>query len=145
MPSTTSNLLFLIAFIALLPLQVSAFGAGDIPDFAYLHNKAFRHEDIENILTEVAKTAGILATGSGMLQFAQSIMAAGSGHGGSKFDKGDVKKVYFGNWLRDHSQALDIGGLSKLSADTLILIVAILSFMVRTFIHFLMDVYGSRE
>ncbi|KAH9968682.1 heterokaryon incompatibility protein Het-C-domain-containing protein [Russula dissimulans] len=118
MPSTTSNLLFLIAFIALLPLQVNAFGAGDIPDFSYLHNKAFRHGDIENILTEVAKTVGGLATGSGMLQFAQSIMAVGPS--GSKFDKGDIKKVYFGNWLRDHSQ---------LSADTLVLIVAVLSFM----------------
>jgi len=143
MPSTISNLLFLIAFISLLPLQVSAFGAGDIPDFSYLHDKAFRHGDIENILAEVAKTVGGLATGSGMLRIAQSIMAVGSS--GSKFDKGDIKKVYFGNWLRDHSQALDIGGLSKLSSDTLVLIVAVLSFMVRTFIHLLMDAHGDRE
>ncbi|KAI9511719.1 heterokaryon incompatibility protein Het-C-domain-containing protein [Russula earlei] len=127
MPSTTSNLLFLITLISLLPLQVSAFGAGDIPDISYLHNKAFRHGDIENILTEVAKTAGSLATGGGILQLAHSVLASGAG--GSKFDKSDVKKVYFGNWLRDHSQALDIGGLSKLSSDTLVLIVAVLGFM----------------
>lgn len=37
--------------------------------------------------------------------------------------------MYFGNWLRDYSQALDINSLSKLSADTLILIVAVLGFM----------------
>jgi len=37
MSSLTPGLLFLTVFIALLPLQVSAFGAGDIPDFAYLN------------------------------------------------------------------------------------------------------------
>jgi len=94
MPSTASNVLFLIGFISLLPLQVSAFGAGDIPSFSYLENKAFRHGDIEEILTEVAKTAGGLATGGGILQMAQSVMAAAGGSG-SKFSKGDVKKVYF--------------------------------------------------
>jgi len=128
MPPTASNLLFLIGFISLLPLQVSAFGAGDIPSFSYLENKAFRHGDIEEILTEVAKTAGGLATGGGILQMAQSVMAAAGGSG-SKFSKGDVKKVYFGNWLRDYSQAMDIGGLTKLSSDTLVLIVAVLGFM----------------
>ncbi|KAI9444928.1 Het-C-domain-containing protein [Lactarius indigo] len=124
MPSLTPGLLFLTIFIALLPLQVSAFGAGDIPDFAFLNDKAFRHGDIENILTEIAKTAGGVVTGGGILQFAQSVVAAGSG--GSKFSKSDVKK---GNWLRDYSQAMDIAGLSKLSADTLVLVVAVLGFM----------------
>lgn len=127
MPSLTPGVLFLTIFITLLPLQVSAFGAGDIPDFAFLNDKAFRHGDIENILTEIAKTAGGVVTGGGILQFAQSVVAAGSG--GSKFSKSDVKKVYFGNWLRDYSQAMDISGLSKLSADTLVLVVAVLGFM----------------
>ncbi|KAH9004156.1 Het-C-domain-containing protein [Lactarius hatsudake] len=124
MSSLTPGLLFLTIFIALLPLQVSAFGAGDIPDFAFLNDKAFRHGDIENILTEIAKTAGGVVTGGGILQFAHSVVAAGSG--GSKFSKNDVKK---GNWLRDYSQAMDIAGLSKLSADTLVLVVAVLGFM----------------
>ncbi|KAH9178845.1 Het-C-domain-containing protein [Lactarius sanguifluus] len=127
MASLTPGLLFLTVFIALLPLQVGAFGAGDIPDFAFLNDKAFRHGDIENILTEIAKTAGGVVTGGGILQFAQSVVAAGSG--GSKFSKSDVKKVYFGNWLRDYSQAMDIAGLSKLSADTLVLVVSVLGFM----------------
>ncbi|KAH9081787.1 Het-C-domain-containing protein [Lactarius deliciosus] len=127
MSSLTPGLLFLTIFIALLPLQVGAFGAGDIPDFAFLNDKAFRHGDIENILTEIAKTAGGVVTGGGILQFAQSVVAAGSG--GSKFSKSDVKKVYFGNWLRDYSQAMDIAGLSKLSADTLVLVVSVLGFM----------------
>jgi ATP-dependent protease HslVU (ClpYQ) peptidase subunit len=61
---------------------------------SFFTDKAFRHGDIENILTEIAKTAGGLATGGGILQFAQSVIAAGSG---SKFSKADVKKVYFVN------------------------------------------------
>ncbi|KAF8273017.1 Het-C-domain-containing protein [Lactarius quietus] len=132
MPSLTPSLLFLTIFIALLPLQASAFGAGDIPDFSFLNDKAFRHGDIENILTNLAKTSGGLVTGGGILQLAHSVLAAGSG--GSKFSKNDVKKVYFashfrGNWLRDYSQAMDIAGLSKLSSDTLVLVVAVLGFM----------------
>ena len=35
-----------------------------------------------------------------------------------------------GNWLRDYSQAMDIAGLSKLTGDTLVMIVAILGFVV---------------
>ncbi|KAI0068034.1 Het-C-domain-containing protein [Artomyces pyxidatus] len=126
MHSLTATLLILTVFV-IFPARVKAFGAGDIPDFSYLNNKAFRHGDIENILTEVAKTVGKGASAAGFLSFAQSIL--NSGAGGTKFNKGDVKKVYFGNWLRDYSQAMDIGGLSKLSADTLVLIVAVLGFM----------------
>jgi Heterokaryon incompatibility protein Het-C len=35
--------------------------------------------------------------------------------GGKKFSKLDVKRVYFGNWLRDYSQAVDVYCLSKTS------------------------------
>ena len=56
-------------------------------------DKAFRHGDIENILTELLKSTGSAAAGGGLLEFAQTILSAGSG--GSKFNKGDVKKVYF--------------------------------------------------
>jgi hypothetical protein len=108
MSSLTPGFLFVTIFIALLPQQASAFGAGDIPDFAYLNDKAFRHGDIENILTDIAKTAGGLVTGGGILQFAHSVVAAGSG--GSRFSKNDVKKVYFGNWLRDYSQVRTASG-----------------------------------
>ncbi|KAJ7805214.1 Het-C-domain-containing protein, partial [Mycena olivaceomarginata] len=94
---------------------VHAFGAGDIPDFAFLNDKAFRHGDIENILSTLAKSAGHAA--------------ATSGPGGPKFTSGDIKKVYFGNWLRDYSQCMDIGGLSKLTAESLVLIVSVLGFM----------------
>ncbi|CAL1694230.1 unnamed protein product [Somion occarium] len=127
MNNFTTTLLILTVLVVLLPTETYAFGAGDIPDFAYLNGKAFRHGDIEGILSELAKTAGHAAGGGGLLGFAQSMISAASG--GAKFSKEDVKKVYFGNWLRDYSQAMDIAGLSKLTADTLVLIVGVLGFL----------------
>ena len=59
---------------------VWAFGAGNIPSFAYLDGKAFRHGDIEDILAEIfKKTAG------GFLSR------------GAKFGGLDIKRVYFGS------------------------------------------------
>lgn len=70
---------------------------------------------------------------------------------GPKFNARDVKRLYFGNWLRcvnsnvlyplllffvcltciarDFSQVVDVGGLSKLTADSLVLIVSVLGFV----------------
>lgn len=122
--SRLSTTLFLfIVVIALLPVETYAFGAGNIPDFSYLHDKAFRHGDIESILETLIKSAGGAASGS-FLRIAHSMIS-----NGAKFNKSDVKKVYFGNWLRDYSQAMDISGLSKLTADSIILIVSVLGFM----------------
>jgi hypothetical protein len=59
-----------------------AFGAGNIPGYAYLEGKAFRHGDIEDILVELfKKSAG------------GSLLKLGSG---TKFAGLDVKRVYFG-------------------------------------------------
>ncbi|KAF8167442.1 heterokaryon incompatibility protein Het-C-domain-containing protein [Crassisporium funariophilum] len=127
-PSLTNAFLLLTVLVILLPAETYAFGAGDIPDFAYLNDKAFRHGDIENILETLVKNAGGAAIGgTSLLGFASSVIKHVAG--GSKFSKSDIKKVYFGNWLRDYSQAMDIAGLSKLSADTLILVVSVLGFM----------------
>ncbi|KIM47583.1 hypothetical protein M413DRAFT_203701 [Hebeloma cylindrosporum] len=130
-PTALANtFLLLTILVVLLPVETYAFGAGDIPDFAYLNDKAFRHGDIESILETLVKSAGGAAIGGsahGILGFASSVIKHVSG--GSKFSKSDIKKVYFGNWLRDYSQAMDIAGLSKLSADTLVLVVAVLGFM----------------
>ncbi|KAG7452166.1 Het-C-domain-containing protein [Guyanagaster necrorhizus] len=126
-PANTINILLAVTILLVALPSAHAFGAGDIPDFAYFNNKAFRHGDIENILETVVKSAGRAAAGGGILGFARKVMDNASG--GSKFNKGDIKKVYFGNWLRDYSQAMDIAGLSKLSADTLVLVVSVLGFM----------------
>jgi Heterokaryon incompatibility protein Het-C len=67
--------------------------------------------------------------------------------GGRKFSKLDVKRVYFGNWLRDYSQAVDVnarysyaelditdnnnqvGSVKYVSAEAVRLIVWVLGFM----------------
>lgn len=53
-------------------------------------------------------------------------MAAGNNQ---KFSKLDVKRVYFGNWLRDYSQAIDVGGLKQLPAETIRILLWCLSFI----------------
>lgn len=40
-----------------------------------------------------------------------------------------VKRVYFGNWLRDYSQAMDVGTLKGLPYDTIRILVWMLSFL----------------
>lgn len=108
---TIVNIFLVLTVLVVLSPGVRAFGAGDIPDFAYLEGmlvalivcagvlliitigKAFRHGDIESVLEELAKTAGYAAGGSGLLGFASSMLNAAKG--GSKFSKMDVKRVYF--------------------------------------------------
>lgn len=107
---------FLLVFTVLLVLTPStyAFGAGDIPDFAYLNgeicradthqnsfnwligyylDKAFRHGDIEAILETLVKNVGGSAAGGGLLSFATSVLESATG--GAKFNKMDIKRVYF--------------------------------------------------
>lgn len=40
-----------------------------------------------------------------------------------------IKRVYFGNFLRDYSQALDIGTLKSVNSETIRILVWVLSFM----------------
>ena len=49
--------------------------------------------------------------------------------GGKKFSKLAVKRVYFGNWLRDYSQAVDVGAVKYVSAEAVRLILWVLGFM----------------
>lgn len=120
MPSNTA-LLFLLVFLFAVCLSgngVYAFGAGNIPSFAYMEGRAFRHGDIEDVLAELAK--------KGASGFA---LASVIGKGGSKFGGLDIKRVYFGNWLRDYSQAVDIAGLSKLPLQTILNLCMALGFL----------------
>ncbi|ESK96198.1 heterokaryon incompatibility protein het-c [Moniliophthora roreri MCA 2997] len=118
----TSSLLILTIILLVLSTETYAFGAGDIPAWAYLNAKAYRHGDIEGVLSDLVKNA---STGGSVFAFAKKIL----GKDGPKFKGSDIKKVYFGNWLRDYSQAMDIAALGKLSGDTILLIVSVLSFM----------------
>lgn len=49
--------------------------------------------------------------------------------GGKKFSKMDVKRVYFGNWLRDYSQAVDVGTVKYVSAEAIRILLWVLGFM----------------
>ncbi|TFK17376.1 Het-C-domain-containing protein [Coprinopsis marcescibilis] len=126
-PNIYTTFLFVATLCVLLP-QAQAFGAGDIPDFAFLNDKAFRHGDIESILANLAKSAGRASIGgTGLIGIATSVYQAAAGP--PKFNRADIQRVYFGNWLRDYSQAMDIAGLSKLSKETLVLVLSVLGFM----------------
>jgi len=106
--STNTSLWLAVGVVLLfIATPVSAFGAGDIIDVSNIDKVNYRHGDIENTLLEL-------------------IMAAGSN---TKFGKLDVKRVYFGNWLRDYSQAIDVGGLKQLPAETIRILLWCLSFM----------------
>lgn len=48
---------------------------------------------------------------------------------GKKWTSMMVKRTYFGNWLRDYSQAVDVGSLKGANADTIRILVWVLGFM----------------
>ncbi len=49
--------------------------------------------------------------------------------GGKKFNKLMVSRVYFGNWLRDYSQAIDVGTVKAVSAEAIRLLLCVLGFL----------------
>ncbi|KAL4066987.1 heterokaryon incompatibility protein Het-C-domain-containing protein [Scleroderma yunnanense] len=120
MPNNLTVFLVLLVVLAfcLSDSGVHAFGAGNIPSFAYMEGKAFRHGDIEDALSELLKKGA--AGGFGLASLISK---------GSKFGGLDVKRVYFGNWLRDYSQAVDIASLKKVNIQTIINLCMVLGFM----------------
>ncbi|GJP89611.1 hypothetical protein AnigIFM59636_010927 [Aspergillus niger] len=101
----THALLVLGLLLVLLPTQTWAFGAGNIASISAVEGKNWRHGDIEDMLKTIAFIKG------------------------HKWTSMMVKRVYFGNWLRDYSQAMDVGTLKSLPAETIRILVWILSFM----------------
>lgn len=55
---------------------------------------------------------------------------------GQKWTSMMVKRVYFGNWLRDYSQAVDVGSLKGVSAPTIRILVSIDAFLVLCFKYY---------
>ncbi|KAF8429678.1 heterokaryon incompatibility protein Het-C-domain-containing protein [Tirmania nivea] len=84
-----------------------AFGAGNIVSVSQAAGKNWRHGDIEDTLLELFMSQA----------------------GRAKFDRLAVKRVYFGNWLRDYSQAIDVGGLKQLPKETIRVMLWVLSFV----------------
>lgn len=103
--SRGSILLTLAICLVLLPGRAHAFGAGNIPSIAQVEGHNWRHGDIEDTLATIAFLHG------------------------KKWSSMLIKRVYFGNFLRDYSQALDVGTLKSCNADTIRILVWVLSFM----------------
>ncbi|KAL2211684.1 Het-C-domain-containing protein [Sarocladium strictum] len=100
----------LVGLIVLLGLagKAHAFGAGNIASLSKVEGQNWRHGDIEDALLTLAMAKGI---------------------GGKKFNKIMVSRVYFGNWLRDYSQAIDVGTVKSVSAEAIRLLLCILGFL----------------
>ncbi|OWP02310.1 hypothetical protein B2J93_1272 [Marssonina coronariae] len=109
MPSLSpSTLLLSAALVLLLAAPAHAFGAGNIASVAKIEGSNWRHGDIEDTLLTLLMSRGA---------------------GGKKFDKMSVARVYFGNWLRDYSQAIDVGTVKYVSAEAIRILLWVLGFM----------------
>ncbi|KAI0408000.1 heterokaryon incompatibility Het-C [Xylaria palmicola] len=100
-----SALLVLALVLVLMPAKVAAFGAGNIPSIAQVEGHNWRHGDIEDMLKTIAFLHG------------------------KKWTTLLVQRTYFGNWLRDYSQAVDVGSLKGVNAETIRILVWVLSFL----------------
>ncbi|KAJ3190088.1 hypothetical protein HDU85_000379 [Gaertneriomyces sp. JEL0708] len=102
----------LIVLLAGIIAHADAFGAGNVKSLAAIEGEAFRHGDLEDALKDVRRRPK-----KHWWNFSEY------------FDDLDLKRVYFGNWLRDYSQAVDVATLSLgLPRDVLKAVVALLSF-----------------
>lgn len=104
-PPSTINVLLILTFLLLIVHQASAFGAGNIASISKIEGRNWRHGDIEDVLKTVAHLKG------------------------HKWTSMMVKRVYFGNWLRDYSQAVDVGTLKGVQAGAIRILVWILAFL----------------
>ncbi|KAI1175157.1 heterokaryon incompatibility Het-C [Nemania sp. FL0916] len=100
-----STVLILGLILVLMPTKVAAFGAGNIPSIAQVEGHNWRHGDIEDMLKTIAFLHG------------------------KKWTTLLVQRTYFGNWLRDYSQAVDVGSLKGVNAETIRILVWVLSFL----------------
>ncbi|MCJ1248121.1 hypothetical protein MMC30_005336 [Trapelia coarctata] len=104
------SLMLCVAVILIIQTApVSAFGAGNIASISAIEGQNWRHGDLEDTLL--------------------NILMARVGNGGKKFSKLDVKRVYFGNWLRDYSQAVDVGTVKYVSAEAIRILIWVLGFV----------------
>lgn len=109
--------LFLVACVVLLilPSPVAAFGAGNIPSIAEIEGKNFRHGG--NIyFSRYSMETNLCPDIEDMLKTIAFIK-------GHKWTSMMVKRAYFGNWLRDYSQAVDVGSLKGVNAPTIRILV----------------------
>ncbi|EXJ95082.1 hypothetical protein A1O1_00200 [Capronia coronata CBS 617.96] len=106
--SSTQMILLCAIGIVLLAKPALAFGAGNIGSTSKIEGENWRHGDLEDTLLTIVASRAM---------------------GGKKFGKLDVKRVYFGNWLRDYSQAVDVGTVKYVSAEAIRILLWVLGFM----------------
>ncbi|KAI1282668.1 NIMA-interacting protein tinc [Xylaria sp. FL0933] len=97
-----------LAILFVFARPALAFGAGNIAGISKVEGQNWRHGDIEDTLLTLAMAHVV---------------------GGKKFNKINVARVYFGNWLRDYSQAIDVGTVKSVSAEAIRLLLCVLGFM----------------
>jgi hypothetical protein len=102
------KLCLLLFVVVSLSGGAHAFGAGNIASISKIEGQNWRHGDIEDALLGL-----FLARAAG----------------GRKFSKLDVQRVYFGNWLRDYSQAVDVGTVKYVSAEAIRILLWVLGFL----------------
>ena len=83
--------------LSCLITPVAAFGAGSLEEGDFLYRHAWRHGDIVGVLHDLPV----------------SFLT------GYRFTKLERMQVYFGNWLRDYSQLIDITPLTKAAEPVL--------------------------
>lgn len=105
MAISSKYILIGVVLIVLFSSHAHAFGAGNIASLSKIEGKNWRHGDIEDML----KTVACLKH--------------------HKWNSMMIKRVYFGNWLRDYSQAMDVATLKGVPKDTIRILVWVLSFM----------------
>ncbi|KAL8854403.1 MAG: hypothetical protein Q9221_000890 [Calogaya cf. arnoldii] len=104
--SACSRLGLVLAVLLLFQAApAAAFGAGNIASISKIEGRNWRHGDIEDMLKTIAFIKG------------------------HKWTSMMVKRVYFGNWLRDYSQAVDVGTLKGIQSATIRILVWVLSFL----------------
>ncbi|KAI0023793.1 Het-C-domain-containing protein [Xylariomycetidae sp. FL0641] len=97
-----------LALLLLFARPAHAFGAGNIASISKVEGQNWRHGDIEDTLLQIMMARAV---------------------GGKKFNKLMVSRTYFGNWLRDYSQAIDVGTVKSVSAEAIRLLLCVLGFM----------------
>lgn len=130
MPSYTPppTILFsCILLVAFLSSPVAAFGAGNIgkPNQTFL---LFNRGRLNDRLASIARIEGQNWRHGDIEDTLLNILMSRAA-GGKKFSKLDVKRVYFGNWLRDYSQAVDVGTVKYVSAEAIRILLWVLGFM----------------
>ncbi|KAL4972702.1 heterokaryon incompatibility protein Het-C-domain-containing protein [Aspergillus desertorum] len=108
MGASFQNLCLLLFVFLSFSGRAHAFGAGNIASISKIEGQNWRHGDIEDTLLGL-----FLARAAG----------------GRKFSKLDVQRVYFGNWLRDYSQAVDVGTVKYVSAEAIRILLWVLGFL----------------